>query len=379
MVAPVTGPIVTSASLPPTNGQPAQWSYLLQKSTYKQKPPFDRPLARSYLMNRLVRMPNPWWTDAKLPNLTAAERLSDPSSEAQAYSRAYGELREAIYGETSQNAVNYVERSLALGLVVDSATRLLRFSRSLRKLRFLEAAEHLGLVGTVVNRSRTSVRMRVTGHGRTRTITLKRTSQAFAGNWLAFHFGWEPTVKDIYTSLQILQDPNEVKTFTCTGKGTKSFDFDKRPSLSLGGLTHLPKGRVSVRLGAEVTVNNPNFSLLTKLGLVNPLGVVWELIPFSFLVDWFANVSQFLESFTDFVGYTLTNKYTTIYYRGHKTGWYRNSQYGDITSSFRRITIVTIDRTLTINAPKLTFRPPKQLSVTRGATAIALLVGFLKK
>ncbi len=64
-------------------------------------------------------------------------------------------------------------------------------------------------------------------------------------------------------------------------------------------------------MGCEVTISNPNLYLANNLGLANPAIVVWELIPFSFVVDWFVTVGQFLENGSAWLGLTVTKPYTT--------------------------------------------------------------------
>jgi len=41
-------------------------------------------------------------------------------------------------------------------------------------------------------------------------------------------------------------------------------------------------------------------SLSSQSGLNNPLGVIWEAVPFSFIVDWFADVGTFLQRHVSF-------------------------------------------------------------------------------
>jgi hypothetical protein len=45
------------------------------------------------------------------------------------------------------------------------------------------------------------------------------------------------------------------------------------------------------------------------MGLTNPAVVAWELVPFSFVVDWFVNVSEFLGQFDEFIGLALDEPY----------------------------------------------------------------------
>lgn len=48
-----------------------------------------------------------------------------------------------------------------------------------------------------------------------------------------------------------------------------------------------------------------------SLGLLDPLTLAWELIPFSFVVDWFLPVGTYLSQLTALNGLTLMNGFTS--------------------------------------------------------------------
>jgi hypothetical protein len=43
----------------------------------------------------------------------------------------------------------------------------------------------------------------------------------------------------------------------------------------------------------------------SSLGLINPLEIVWELLPYSFVVDWFLPIGNWLSSMTADAGFTF--------------------------------------------------------------------------
>jgi len=57
---------------------------------------------------------------------------------------------------------------------------------------------------------------------------------------------------------------------------------------------------VTVNLVAKV--DNPTLARLNSLGLINPLTVAWERMPWSFVVDWFIPVSTFLQALSATIG-----------------------------------------------------------------------------
>jgi len=129
---------------------------------------------------------------------------------------------------------------------------------------------------------------------------------------LEFEFGWAPLIGDIHavlnTACQQAVPPQWVRA---AGKG------DLSASRSDTGAGANPKtretwsGRANVTVAACVLIDNPNLWMLNRLGLINPATVAWDLVPWSFVVNMFANVNQLISSFTDEVGLTITNRSTT--------------------------------------------------------------------
>jgi hypothetical protein len=86
--------------------------------------------------------------------------------------------------------------------------------------------------------------------------------------------------------------------------------------------------RVICQLGA--VIDNPSIAYLNSFGLINPLSIAWELVPWSFAIDWFVPVGKTLEAVTATVGlifnggritehreYLMTRKYNP----GRRTAW----------------------------------------------------------
>jgi hypothetical protein len=130
------------------------------------------------------------------------------------------------------------------------------------------------------------------------------------------------------------------------------------------------------RIGATVILNNPNRFFNEKFGLSNYASIAWELVPASFLADWLGNVNNMLDSLTDFDGLTLWNGYHT---------WYAICtdcimDHNVIVDPFTQLrceysnVAMEMERKTGIPGPTLLFKVPERLSVTRAATAIALLV-----
>lgn len=282
----------------------------------------------------------------------AAVYTGDSATLNKCYSRFVDKVSTA-----SQWAVNMAERESAVKMVAARAGQVLKSFNALRKGRVVDAAKHLGITRRVLTR-----------HGITKRWSRRKDASAL---WLEFHFGWEPLVQDIHQAVDLLAGPLPSQNVTASASRTENWQeaprfYDWAVS---GGRKHV------CRMGAEVSVPNPNLYYANQLGLLNPAAIAWELVPFSFVVDWFTSVGQVLNSLTDFVGLELKNAYTTIYYTGSQSGIYRQYSGDSGFSSFG----VRCRRSLGISRPVLAVNRVRGLSLTRGVTAISLVVQTFKQ
>jgi len=233
----------------------------------------------------------------------------------------------------------------------------LRASQLSRALKMTRQGNILGAASTLTSLDPKDVRKRYPKEISRARKRQKDTSSA----WLELHFGWSPLVGDIYDAIDVLQ--SEVPSRSFRGRGV-SRQGDSGGTTVKVSHTYVVKRQCK----AEVYVSNPNLALANQLGLINPAVVAWELVPWSFLVDWFIPVGSFLDSFSDFVGYEIRKPSQTTLRNAHErarsqvVGWNWDN-YG-----FRFV------RTQTLPSFKLRPTEWKGLSVTRGATAIALLI-----
>lgn len=189
-----------------------------------------------------------------------------------------------------------------------------------------------------------------------------------ANLWLEYHFGWSPLVQDVYSAVQVLSAVPP--SFKVRGRGRSTEPVKSRIGNDVTYTLVDGEYHCYVECGGEVFVSNPNLALANQMGFINPLTVAWELVPFSFLVDWFLPVGDFLNSFTDLLGYTVHYPYTTT--KRVASGLWRSADGRFITDC--RIEAVNLGRVLSLPTYKLRTVPFKGLSLSRGATAISLVI-----
>lgn len=339
MVAPIWGPFskVTDRGLS---------SYRVQ-SVYKQRPPYTSPATYSTYGAKLRKTANP------SPNFASAYLIPPSTVETyaitnQARIMAYDKLKSKIVDKSSFGE-NLFQLGKSMDVIRKRALQLGVFTLLVKKGQFKQAAQVLGM-----------------------SQPRKRHPIQHSGaNWLEFHLGIEPVVKDIYNAIDLIQRPIKPKKVRGRGFGGP-VKFQSLGSGTWAKNNFWTVEKVRIQYECEVAVSNPTLWLANTLGLVNPVQVAWQLVPLSFVLDWFVNVESFLGHASDFWGLSVSNSTTTLTYNitwletWNTYGW---QGYYDCWG---------MTRGLGLSLPSLGLRPLKAISWQRGLTAVSLLIGGLK-
>jgi len=137
---------------------------------------------------------------------------------------------------------------------------------------------------------------------------IKSAQKTLANLWLEYVYGWKPLASDLYEA-QILAHEALLKPVPimarASGKGTRS------QSLVVNGADVNIEYKVDARTYLEANVTNSYLHSLSSAGLINPLSIAWEVVPFSFVVDWFIPIGASLQAITAGVGLSLNKGYTS--------------------------------------------------------------------
>lgn len=219
-----------------------------------------------------------------------------------AINTCYAAFKDACY-TNAQLGITIATAEQAVSMISARATQLARAARYLRRGNFTQFCQTLK-----VPQPRNP-----------------KPHKAFADNWLEYSYGWAPLVGDMQNAVRALSEPvrsnwikvraaNHVPSAIQMGDGDHVYHepSNRYPYAYLvKQVWHHEVKKCGIQMGAELGIDNPNLHLAEQLGVLNPAVIVWDLIPYSFLVDQVANVGQFLALGTDFLGLKLTNAYTT--------------------------------------------------------------------
>lgn len=307
----------------------------------------------------------------------------------RARARAYDKLVSKLRGEASAMlAVNVAERKQSLDMIAKRGAQLLNAARSFRKFDIPGALKHLGFSFRLGTKRREAAWVR-TGKGKTYslpakkverdTYLLRRRVKRVGSLWLEYHFGWSPLLSDINGAVDVLQDQQyafrNVFSASATENRNDRIVQDWYYQSKWWRDAETWTGTFGCRYQCTMAITSPNSLKANQLGLVNPASVAWELIPFSFLVDWFLPVGKFLESYTDSVGMRLDKIQRMERREANHT---RSSSYGNKNDKDQAF---SVQRTLHTSLPipgLMDRRGTGIASLSRAATAISLLTGFLK-
>ncbi|DAD50423.1 TPA_asm: maturation protein [ssRNA phage Zoerhiza.2_30] len=278
--------------------------------------------------------------------------------------RTFDKLKGKVYNSASAG-LNFIEAHQAIDMIVRSATTIAGAYHDIKRLRFGDAAKKLRM------------------HFVPKNVSVAKSA---ASNFLEYHFGWEPLVKDIYDALETYRDP--IKTLDRESvKDVYSDVFHvvnnyTGDTVNPGWLQLIKVSRrIVVRQGCVFEgIADPLSFNLERWGVASPLSLAWEEVPFSFVVDWFANVGQVLQSGSAFAGLKLNRTFWSFVHETDAEGsnnWTHAPLSSAVPLSFYALGRYTY-REPNLWQPVFQLKSLKYPSPVRGATAISLLVQQLR-
>lgn len=209
-------------------------------------------------------------------------------------------------------------------------------------------------------------------------------SRDLASKWLQLQYGWRPLMSDIYgLSEEIDRKMHDVGVFvygSATHKMSQSFTEKEFPNQSaqISG-SSVTKYKTKYRY----KVDSATAARLKHIGLSNPALTIWELIPYSFVVDWVIDVGGYLELLDATVGLSEVICIQSVRYDAQATFQHDllNSHHAQFP--FRKALGQYVWSTSIRGSPGAFPGPPRptykpNLSTTRMISALALLRNLFK-
>jgi hypothetical protein len=135
--------------------------------------------------------------------------------------------------------------------------------------------------------------------------------------WLEFRYAVRPLIFEAEQAVNALNKNLDVtKRYTARGKAETS-DYSqssvnvlRSASTGVTYQVHSTKS-YSARAGVMYSVNPTGNTVALTLGGDKPLATMWELVPFSFIVDWFLNIGNIIATWEKSASYEILGTWLT--------------------------------------------------------------------
>lgn len=291
------------------------------------------------------------------PNISGSDTLLS-SARTTAKNIALEKFRSRAYSEARASlAVDIAEARKTGRMVTTKLSEIVQGLRLLRRGRLGQALRHFNLGSPQ--------------HGMPYNLR-----QSVAQNFLALNLGWAPTVSSVISTLETANKPLQDRFIRASKivPGPSGLI-----STTNGQKTYWHASSVRVSFGALLKVDDPHRATAAQFGLTDALSVAWELVPFSWVADYFGNIGQFIDHLGGYPGMSFTDIYqcTTTSIDGYldtqrtwKDGKFEWRKFSEGT--YQRKTRVLLN-----NIPLPSFQLEVDLSLKQAGNLVALATVLL--
>lgn len=309
-----------------------------------------------------------WIGSTALPDSTSAEQTLINKALAAFKNRAIN------------LSVSFLERQQTMDMLAKTADRLRNLYERSRKEK-------------QAGRRKKKPRTRKKSVGERARGALKGVNSA-GSLWLEYRYGWLPLLSDIYGAVEMIEKEDDGSygryAIRASARYRRDLANTAKYDATIGRYYTIPSttenilnGELQVKIRLDAKVDTTAYLRLVDSGVLDPLLVAWEKVPYSFVVDWFLSVGQFLEASNAMMGLTYQGGSITRFMYTHetcetklgKTTYERNVSMQPVTHT-RRVRRFSRSALLTLPQPKIVINE-NPLDPTRMMDAIALLAGAL--
>lgn len=159
-----------------------------------------------------------------------------------------------------------------LAFIAKNLSRALRAYRAARRGNFRETARQLG-------------------------AKFRSSKGSPFDQWMEYNYAWVPLFGDITGAAEQLQSGFRKRGQFVTARRTVSDEVGPPDKWTSGSSTRKQRCVIIAR------VNSEKLLAVSQIGLINPLAIAWELMPFSFVIDWAIPIGNVLNATTANLGF----------------------------------------------------------------------------
>lgn len=260
-----------------------------------------------------------------------------------------------IRGHSFNASSSLADCNKTLQFCTDTATRMARSLILLKKGRIADGLRTLG--------SQSNVR-------RVKPLSSKDLANA----WLEAQYAWKPLLSDVHDAAEALAfhtvNPRRTRV-------TVRASFPYNSSYTSSTFNRYSEGVTGLMYICEM---QETLSVPRSLNLIDPTTVAWELLPFSFVADWFIPIGSYIENYSYLSGFTA--RFLTVTRRRYSSELYGTGFYlgNDVRGSTLYKQGCSISRV--VSSTLVPVRPSLELpkpSVSHFFSSLALLRVSLPK
>lgn len=174
-----------------------------------------------------------------------------------------------------------LESRSALSTAVNVSSRIVRIALAARRGRWNAVRRELGLKGTHVP-----------------------SSKRFADQWLEYQYGILPIINDATDAYRLFQSGlSRPQVLSAVRNFTRQQDRSGRA----GSWNYVSSAKIRTSCKVYAQLSNQYVDSIQRLGLINPVELGWNVLPFSFVIDWFLPIGSVLEASTARAGLVFTD------------------------------------------------------------------------
>jgi hypothetical protein len=327
------------------------------------------PYFLEIVKKRGIRVPNPpTYPAGNFVDIGSSFNVGLANLTANDTNHLLAKLFSKVKGHELQLAVCAAEGAKTIKLVKNSILTVGGALVDVKHGNMLRAAQRLGLIKSTLGRAKS---------GRFfRNPKASLSPEDISSRWLELQYGWKPLIEDVYQAAKAYEAlTSGPRTYYYKVSTKRRHHFDSSPAPS--GYTCMSVGELKQKMLYEYREVLPNDEP-RSLGLEDPTVVAWELVPYSFVVDWFIPIGTYISN--AHAAPSMTGRWckTTIReYSGELTA-ILNSAYLGATCDWERIIVERTAGTGGIYPPLPTFKSLDQaLSPLHIVNALALVTSRL--
>lgn len=173
-------------------------------------------------------------------------------------------------------------------------------------------------------------------------MTVDQARTAIGNAWLQAQYGWRPLLSSIWELLQFERSISSSRKLKARAQRVNTWTHRVAGTASWPPYHWMVRYSTRCEIGITYRVSSPALFDLTRVTSLNPIAIAWELMPYSFVVDWFVDVGGYMRDWEQswFLGLDFVRGYVTYTTKEVLVGSYSGSwDQSSIEAPFKTITV----------------------------------------